>query len=147
MKAVRKALVRLSSLELPLVEEAGRTSAVRVNGEGEIYIVTTVGPEKTTGQLGHGELLDLIAPFDTLEGLRGPDLARPRPELRIVPGKLGGSPHVVHTRVETRALSALVDDGLSVATIRQLYSYLTETQIVEALDLEKQLEKNLGIAA
>ncbi len=146
MKSVRRALTQLRSFEMPLVDELGHVS-VRVNGDGDIYIETRRGPETVLGQLGHGDLIDLIAPFDTREGLHGPDLARPRPELRISPGKLGGSPHVAHTRVETRALSALADDGLNVATINRLYAYLTGTQIAEALDLETQLQKNLHIAA
>ena len=41
-----------------------------------------------------------------MEGGTGPDLLRPRPQLRIVPGKLGGSPHVEHTRLETLALAS-----------------------------------------
>jgi uncharacterized protein (DUF433 family) len=146
MKSVRHALAQLRNLALPLVDESGRVS-VRVNGHGDIYIASADRAESLVGQLAHGDLIDLIAPFDTREGLHGPDLARPRPELRIVPGKLGGSPHVVHTRVETRALSALADDGLPVATIHRLYAYLTSTQIAEALDLEMQLQKNLRIAA
>lgn len=46
------------------------------------------------GQRVSSDLIDLIRPFETEGGIRGPDLARPRPELRIVAGKLGGSPHV-----------------------------------------------------
>lgn len=146
MKAVRRALEKLRHLELPLVDASGRVS-VRVNGDGEIYVDAPHGLESSAGQLGHGDLIDLIAPFDTREGLHGPDLARPRPELRIVPGKLGGSPHVAHTRVETRALAALADDGLPLEIIHKLYAYLTGTQIAEALDLETQLQRNIRIAA
>ncbi len=147
MKAVRNAIARLRHLEMPLVDESGRVS-VRVNGDGDIYLETSAGPELSgSGQLARTDLIDLIAPFDTREGLHGPDLARPRPELRIIPGKLGGSPHVVHTRVETRVLSSLSEDGLPLGTIHRLYAYLTGTQIAEALDLEIQLQKNLRVAA
>ena len=92
-------------------------------------------------------MIDLIAPFDTLEGLRGPNLLRPRPQLRIVPGKLSGSPHVEHTRLETRALRALERDGLRVDAIAQLYPFVTREQIEQALDLERQLEANLALPA
>ncbi len=85
----------------------------------------------------------LTAPPD--EGLRGPDLVRPRPDLRIVPGRLSGSPHVVHTRLETRAIYALNLDGLDSVAIRTLYPYVTEAQVAQALDLERQLEDNLAI--
>jgi hypothetical protein len=52
-----------------------------------------------------------------MEGLKGPDLVRPKPELRIVPGKLSGSPHVAGTRVETTAIAALAKDGLDTERI------------------------------
>lgn len=89
------------------------------------------------------ELLDLIAPFPTAEGTRGPDLIAPRADLRIVPGKLSGSPHVVHTRLETRALAALALDGFDVARIQRLYPYVSGAQISQALELEQQLDDNL----
>jgi hypothetical protein len=38
-------------------------------------------------------------------------LYRPRADIRIVPSKLSGSPHVFGTRVETRALAGLARDG------------------------------------
>ncbi len=91
------------------------------------------------------DALNLIAPFPTREGLRGPDLARPRPRLRIAPGRLSGSPHVVHTRLETSALYALDRDGLGVEAILSLYPYLAKEQLAEALDLERQLAANLAI--
>jgi hypothetical protein len=83
------------------------------------------------GQLAQGDLLNLIAPFETGEGLRGPDLSRPRPDLRTVPGKLSGSPHVVVTRVETRALASLADDGFDEDGIVQLYPFLTTEVLCE----------------
>jgi uncharacterized protein (DUF433 family) len=62
-----------------------------------------------------------------------------------VPGKLSGSPHIAHTRVETRALFALACDGLTSSAIHRLYPYLTTGQIAESLDLETQLQKNAEI--
>ncbi len=95
------------------------------------------------GQLGDEGLLDLVAPFATREGTRGPDLARPRPDLRIVPAKLGGSPHVVGTRNETCAIAALAQDDFTTDGILSLYPYLTREQIEQAVDLERQLSENL----
>jgi uncharacterized protein (DUF433 family) len=91
------------------------------------------------------DAINLIAPFSTKEGLRGLDLVQPRPDLRIVPGRLSGSPHVAHTRLETRAIYALNRDGLDSAATRTLYPYVTEAQVAQALDLERQLEENLAI--
>jgi uncharacterized protein (DUF433 family) len=91
-------------------------------------------------------MLDLLAPFASHEGLRGPDLSVPRPRLRIVPGKLGGSPHVVHTRLESQVLGALADSGLGQAKIYRLYPDVEPAAIEDALDLERQLARNLRAA-
>jgi uncharacterized protein (DUF433 family) len=99
------------------------------------------------GQIASGELLDLIAPFSTTEGARGPDLHHPRAQLRIVPGKLSGSPHIAGTRVETRAIAALVNDGYDTSQVAELYPYLSAEQIAQALDLERQLAQNLSVPA
>ena len=81
------------------------------------------------------------------EGLQGPDLSMPRPRLGIVPGKLGGSPHVFHTRLESQALGALAASGLPQAKIYQLYPDVEPAAIEDALDLERQLAQNLQHAA
>jgi len=144
MPVVRRALRQLRELEAP---GPGAEWRVWVNGNGEVYLSGSRGPETLEGQRGISDVIDLIAPFDTLEGLRGPNLLRPRPQLRIVPGKLSGSPHVEHTRLETRALRALERDGLRVDAIAQLYPFVTREQIEQALDLERQLEANLALPA
>lgn len=76
-------------------------------------------------------------------GTRGPDLHTRRLRLRIVPGKLGGSPHVAHTRLESQALGALASSGLSEVKIYRLYPQVDRQAIDDALDLERQLVRNL----
>jgi uncharacterized protein (DUF433 family) len=144
--AVRRALKALRSLDLPLWQAGVPT--LFLDGSGAIYVKRPKDdPETLEGQLAHKDLLDLIAPFSTIEGTRGPDLVRPRPDLRIIPGKVSGSPHVVHTRLETMALAALTVDGFEIAGIHRLYPYVTAAQIEQALDLENQLAENLRRAA
>jgi uncharacterized protein (DUF433 family) len=143
MKAIRRALARLRRLDEPLWD-LGQAS-IWVDGSGELHLKGPAGPETLEGQTVVADAINLIAPFTTREGLRGPDLVRPRPELRIVPGRLSGSPHVVHTRLETRALYALERDGLDSTAIMALYPYVTSKQLAEALDLERQLEANLAV--
>jgi uncharacterized protein (DUF433 family) len=141
MLAVRRALASLEGLELS-VWTPGEGSPVVVSGKGDVYIDRPGGLVHASGQIADRDLLQPIAPF-FLGGMRGPDLVRPRPTLRIIPGKLGGSPHVEDTRVETRALAALREDGMSVERIEALYPHLTAVQIREAIDLEEQLKRNL----
>jgi uncharacterized protein (DUF433 family) len=145
MPAVRRALKALRALELAPWHAAG--PILFVDGRGQIHLKEPQGrPETLTGQLT-SDILDLIAPFSTAEGTRGPDLLRPRPELRIIPGKVSGSPHIVSTRLETRALAALTADGFDIPGIHRLYPYVTSNQIEQALDLEGQLADNLRHAA
>jgi uncharacterized protein (DUF433 family) len=68
-----------------------------------------------------------------------------RPELRILPRKLSGAPHVAHTRVETQAIQALASRGYGVDKIAALYPFLTTAQIRESIDLEEQLARNIAV--
>ncbi len=145
MPAVRRALAQISELDLQLwSEETG--PAVKVDRDGNVIVLAEPDPEVAHRQralpVGEEELLP-IAPFHTLEGTRGPDLHTPRPRLRIVPGKLGGSPHVAHTRLESQALGALASSGLSEVKIYRLYPQVDRQAIDDALDLERQLVRNL----
>lgn len=142
MPLIRAALTKLDELGADVSE--GR---LRVDQAGRVYLVHDDGVIATpTGQT---TCFDPIAPFKShaAGGLRGPDLLRPRPHLRIVPGKLGGAPHAEGSRIETRALAALAADGFDVAGILRLYPALTGAQVKESLDLERQLERNLRSAA
>lgn len=141
MPAVRRALKELRELNLSLWDRD--RPSVLVDASGHLLVKHPAGVHDLSGQVVSEDLLDLIAPFSTSEGTRGPDLIAPRADLRIVPGKLSGSPHVVHTRLETRALAALATDGFDVPGIHRLYPYVTTLQIEQALELEKQLEDNL----
>jgi len=108
MPAVRQALGQLAELDLAMWTEDGGP-AVRVDRGGNVVLSSTPNAEVAGRQrvleVGADDLLSVTDPFLIGQGSRGPDLLRPRPRLRIVPGKLGGSPHVVHTRLESQALS------------------------------------------
>lgn len=145
MPAVRRALRELAQLDMAIwTEDAG--PAVRVDRGGHIHLTTDPSLERVSdGQRSipaSDDELDVLAPFHTGHS-RGPDLVAPRPQLRIVPGKLAGSPHVAHTRLESRALGALAVSGLPAAKIYRLYPEVPDSWIDQALDLERQLESNL----
>ena len=146
MLAVRRALRTLRELDLDVFE--GDRQLVVVDRGGQVLLDPPGGPLQTSeGQFVERELLDVVAPFYTLEGLRGPHLQSPRPQLRIVPLKLAGSPHLDGTRIETRALAALADRGYEAAQIAAFYPSVELSAIHEALDLERQLAFNLGHVA
>jgi uncharacterized protein (DUF433 family) len=91
--------------------------------------------------------VDLTAAFEGPHGIRAPDLVRPRPTLRIIPGKLSGEPHVIETRITTSVLSALTARGFGRELIIDLFPVLAPENVMEAVDLEEQLERNLRPAA
>lgn len=92
-------------------------------------------PTRTVDGQGTMEgLLDLFAPFAD-----APDLRQPRPHLRIVPGKVAGEPHLMHSRLMTRTVAALADRGFSAAEIAEMYPDESPAALREAVDLEHQL--------
>lgn len=119
---------------------AGRTR-VLVDRSGEVVFRAGDAAWKKQ-QAVFGDLLDLLSEFRWSEGLIGPDLIKPRATLRIIPGKLSGEPHVERTRIGTRGIATLIDDGLEVRSVLKLYPALSEASVVDAVDLEKQLQTN-----
>jgi DNA-binding transcriptional MerR regulator/uncharacterized protein (DUF433 family) len=87
------------------------------------------------GQTGLTDVLQPIKPYRT-----GPDLIKPRPLLRIIPGKLVGEPHVVDTRISSTAIYALYRDGYELEHIQQMYAIRLRSALTEAIDLEQSLE-------
>ena len=92
-------------------------------------------------------MIDLLTEYESGEGFRGPHLLNPRPKLRIIPGKLGGEPHIEDTRIETRVVTALVRRGFETNQVLEFYPFLDSASIAEAVDLEAQLDRNLGRVA
>jgi uncharacterized protein (DUF433 family) len=149
MNAVRRAREKLASLDLELWTEEGGPS-VRVDHRGTLWLATEPSLERVEdsqralgGRDDNDTVLEVLAPFQT-ESARGPDLVCPRPQLRIVPGKLGGSPHIARTRVESQSVAALTTSGLPTAKIYELYPDIDRPAIDQAIDLEDQLASNLG---
>ncbi len=142
MPSVREALRQLQELDFGLCTR-DRGAAVTVDRRGRIQLVAEPDLQVSVGEslmATDDELLTVTDAFVTAAGGRGPDLNRPRPGLRIAAGRLGGSPHVAHTRVESQALASLVLAGLPKATVYALYPSVSREAINEALDLERQLQ-------
>jgi uncharacterized protein (DUF433 family) len=144
MSEVKIALKQLAELDLDLWSETNGPT-VSVDRAGNVSLRDGSDREVVNRQrrLAVAEEFDVTAPFQSYEGGRGPDLHAPRPTLRIVPGKLGGSPHVFHTRLESQAIAALDMRGLPTAKIYRLYPEVSPEAIDEAIDLETQLRRNL----
>jgi len=148
MPKIRRALEELRGLELSIFDRRG-DARILADKSGHVFIRTPDGvivDGVRSGQLVF-ESIDLLAPFRSYGDLRGPDLIRPRPTLRIVPGKLSGAPHIAHTRIETEALATLRARGFDLSMIGGLYPDAPAAGISDAIDLEEQLGRNGTLAA
>lgn len=145
MTSVRMAIDKIRRMDLQLWTQA--RSYVVVDRAGHIIIKDKAGLQTPSWQLCMPELLSVTDPFDRDDGISGPDLVQPRPTVRIHPGKLSGSPHIVDTRIETCVLSALNESGFTPEKISTLYPYLSPKEIAESIDLEWQLNSNLSRSA
>ncbi len=96
-------------------------------------------------QLLRDNVIDVLAEYRLAEqeGFVGPDLTKPRPMLRIVPGKLAGEPHVVDTRLSTTLIDALLSRGYGASDVIAFYPFLTEETISQSRSLEDQLRGNV----
>lgn len=140
MAAVRRALSQLEHLGQDLWEpiQDGDSSPIRVDRQGTIHLLHDDQLARVDGQFVMGGAFDPLSPFQT-ETMRGPDLVRPRPHLRIVPGKVAGEPHLAGTRVTSLSIAALAERGFKLGAITAMYPDEDPRAIAEALDLEQDL--------
>lgn len=139
MPQVREALEELESRGLDIWAENHRESGtpLLVNIDGRVHL----GDGWAAGMHGQMSLvpmLDLLGPFGMGDHV-GPDLIRPRPGLRIVPGKVSGEPHLVGSRITTRSVAALYRRFGDLGAIAALYPEADPESIEQAIELESAL--------
>ena len=144
MPKVKRALAQLRELDLDLFEEGRPVVAVTLAGEVVIN-ADAVPLQLVSGQYLKRELINVVGPFEGLEGTKGPDLICPRPTIRIAPRKISGAPHIAGTRLPTQSIFALADRGLSVEQIAKIYPFAGRDSLIDSIDLEKQLKSNVGV--
>lgn len=139
MAEVRRALAELEDLGLDIWDDSRgrRDSPLRVDRSTRIWIVDE-GVPQAGGQAALPGLLDLLGPFD-LADRAGPNLIRPRPTLRIIPGRVSGEPHLAGSRITTRAASALYDTLRDYRAVAELYPDFEVRAFEEAIDFERSL--------
>lgn len=150
MTHVRKVLKQAEESDLALwhLDDQRRPrSRVFVDLAGDVFLDHGKSLADLRGQgVLDAEYLDLLGPF-AADGARGPDLRAPRESIRIVPGKLAGEPHLVHSRISTLAIAGLADQGYPLDQIHRLYPQATACSLEEAIDLEKELRRHVQEAA
>lgn len=141
MRHVRAALEKAAEMQIPFgelnlfVDVGGRVHFRRSERDP---LQLTQGQEVLQEPL---EELNLLTEYN-VAGTWGPDLRTPKPDVRIIPGKLTGEPHVRDTRVATIELWSLVQQGFDLARIHRLYPVLADRP--GALDQSISLEERLA---
>lgn len=139
MPQVREALAELErrGLDIWAENEHQRGSPLRVDGGGRVHLADGWSAG-TGGQLSLADTLDLLGPFE-VESHRGPNLIRPRPRLRIIPGKVSGEPHLEGSRITTLTIAALGRRFGNMESVASLYPEASPEAMTQAFELEKDL--------
>lgn len=139
MADVRRALAELEHRGLDIWDDdAGEPdSPLRVDHSGKIWLQVD-GVAARGGQAALPGILDLLGPFECGQQ-RGPDLLRPRPRLRIIPGKVSGEPHLAGSRITTQVAAALYERIPDASRIAALYGGLDACGFEEAIEFEHSL--------
>lgn len=145
MGKVRRALAGLNRLDLALLEEGRPVVAVTTAGEIVLNAEALPLQRADDGQYLDRDLVDLIGPFEGLEGMRGPDLAWPRPTVQILPRKISGAPHVAGTRLSTQSIYALAGRGFDTERLAKIYPFIERRAFGDSIDLEEQLKTNVSL--
>jgi uncharacterized protein (DUF433 family) len=146
MPRVKRALAQLRDLRLDLFEEGHPVVGVTLSGEVVINI-KAMPLQMTDGQYLPPDVVDILGPFEGLEGAHGPDLLRPRPTLRIIPRKISGAPHIEGTRLPTQSISVLAERGFTLEELAGIYPFASLEALKDSIELEKQLQLNVSLRA
>ena len=139
MTRVRGALVELDKRGLDIWDDSSGdlSSPLRVDTSGQIWLDVDGVPHHE-GQAALPGSLDLLGPFD-LADRNGPDLRRPRPNLRIVPGRVSGEPHLAKSRITTLSAAALYQNLGDLAAVAALYPGFGVEAFKDAVEFERSL--------
>lgn len=135
MPKVRGALAFIDAEDL---EHLPLDQVLLVSEGGAIFVAVDGNTFRadTGRQIAARNVLDLVSPFGS-----GPDLRRPSADLRIIPGKVSGEPHVEATRITSLNLYALHCSGYGTSDILRMYPDLTTAAIDQAVRLEVGLHR------
>ena len=136
---VRDALAELDERVLDIWDDSSGdlSSPLRVDVSGQIWSDVD-GVPVYEGQAALPGSLDLLGPFD-LADRNGPDLRRPRPNLRIVPGRVSGEPHLARSHITTLSAAALYRNLGDFDAVAELYPGFGVEAFKDAVEFERSL--------
>ena len=141
MPRVREALSSLERRGIDIWDDSGEQpdSPLRVDLKGSIFVLEDrLTRRERDNQLVLHSILDLLGPF-TFSRQSGPDLIRPRPHLRIIPGKVSGEPHLADSRITTQVAASLCEQIQDFDKVAGLYPGFHAYHFEEAFEFEHSL--------
>ncbi|HEY7060763.1 MAG TPA: DUF433 domain-containing protein [Chloroflexota bacterium] len=135
MQQIRRAFSELEEVGLSR-DQLG--SIVAESRDGKLFLrLGDVDAQAARGrQAAIPDMIELVQPYNS-----APHLLTPRPLLRILPGKLHGEPHILHTRIPTAAIYELERLGYSLENIHKMYPAASRAALEEAIEFERSLER------
>lgn len=134
MPRIREMLATLEASGIPR-DELYRVVAVTDGGQLAIRLGDDGAVTADAGrQRLMEDVLPLVQPFQT-----GPDLYRPRPLLRIIPGRLHGEPHLVGTRIASAVVFEFARMGYPLSDIQEFYPDADRDALQQAIEFERSL--------
>ena len=139
MARARQALAELNERGLDIWDDndGNLSSPLRVDASGQIWLDVDGVPHHE-GQAALPGSFDLLGPFD-LADRHSPDLLRPRPNLRIVPGRVSGEPHLAKSRITTLSAAAFYQDLGDLTAVAELYPGFRVEAFRDAVEFERSL--------
>jgi uncharacterized protein (DUF433 family)/DNA-binding transcriptional MerR regulator len=152
-----RTFVYLRSREVPLQRIRKAVASLRQLGEAEhlseysliamgrdvVWQVSADEAVDLTGSPGQGllaRMVDIFAPFANMQGQNVVDLRRPKPGISVDPDVRGGFPVVEGTRVPYDLVASLLDDGLDVTAVRDVYPSVSVEAAHGAADFARYVD-------
>jgi uncharacterized protein (DUF433 family) len=139
LQRIRKAVASLRKLGYD--EHLSEYSLVAMG-----HVVWRISAEEAvdlTRTPGHGlivQMLDIFAPFVNRQSQQVVDLRRPRPGISVDPDVRGGFPVVEGTRVPYDLVASLLDDGLNIAAINDIYPSVSGDAALGAAEFARYVD-------
>lgn len=138
--------IRKAVASLRLLGQDEHLSAYDMVGSGQdiewrISSGEAVDLTHNPGQQVLAQMVDILAPFVNMQHQDVVDLRRPKPGVSVDPEVRGGFPVIEGTRVPYDLVASLLQDGMDVASIRELYPSVAEEAAHGAADFARYVEK------
>lgn len=157
-----RTFVYLRARDVPLQRVRKAVKSLRALGETDHlsnYALVAVGrdvvwrisPDEAidlTGHPGHhiiAQMIDILAPFQNMQGEDVVDLFRPKPGVRVYPDVRGGYPVIEGTRVPYDLVAGLLHDGLSADDVCAFYPSVEASAAEGAAAFAQYVEQRRGV--